>query len=201
TPAPPPADPKKPGAKPPAALPRFRVTIPADTPPGLHDVRFVGPWGVSNPRAFAVGDLAEVNEKEPNNDLPEAQRVEMNTTISGAISTPTDVDYYIFAGKKGQRVVVSCLASSIDSKLHPALHLYLKGAPLAFNRDYHGTDALLDCTLPEDGDYYLRVFAFTYTQGSPEHFYRLSITTAPWIDAVFPPVVEPGKTATLTVYG
>jgi hypothetical protein len=193
-----PPDPKRPGSGP---SHRFKVTIPADTPPGLHDVRFVNKWGVSNPRVFAVGDLTEVLEKEPNNDLPEAQRVELNSTINGAISSPTDVDYYIFAGKKGQRVVVSCLASSIDSKLQPAVHLYYKGAPLGFGRDYHGTDALLDCTLPEDGDYYLRLFAWTYTQGSPDHFYRLSITTAPWIDAVFPPVVEPGKIATLTVYG
>src|SRR5262249_53561220 len=30
---------------------------------------------------------------------------------------------------------------------------------------------------------------------------RLSISTAPWIDAVFPSVVEPGKKAKLTVYG
>src|SRR5207245_3365340 len=38
-------------------------------------------------------------------------------------------------------------------------------------------------------------------QGNPEHFYRLSITTAPWIDAVYPPMVEPGKPAKLTIYG
>src|SRR5262249_49505385 len=52
-----------------------------------------------------------------------------------------------------------------------------------------------------DGDYYVRVFAFTYTQGTPEHFYRLTVSTAPWIDAVYPPVVEPGKKTTVAVYG
>src|SRR5262249_58612930 len=31
--------------------------------------------------------------------------------------------------------------------------------------------------------------------------YRLTITTAPWIDSVVPSVIEPGKTATVTVYG
>src|SRR5262249_3304512 len=30
---------------------------------------------------------------------------------------------------------------------------------------------------------------------------RLTISTAPWIDAVFPPMVEPGKTTQVTVYG
>ena len=52
---------------------KFRVTVDARVPPGTYDVRFVGKWGVSNPRAFVVGNLNEVNEKEPNNDVPEAR--------------------------------------------------------------------------------------------------------------------------------
>jgi hypothetical protein len=209
-PPPPPADPKKPAAKPdpkappvkPPPITKFKVTIAANTPLGIHDVRLVGHWGVSNPRAFMVGDLNEVLEKEPNNDVEQAQRVEMNTTIHGAVAAPTDVDYFIFAGKKGQRVVISCLAATIDSRLRPALELYdVSGHLLGFNRHYDGENALLDCTLPSDGDYYVRLFESTYSQGSPEHFYRLTISTAPWIDAVFPPVVEPGKPAQVTVYG
>ena len=208
-PAPPPpaADPKKPDAKPmPPSLPppitKFKVTIAPETPVGIHDVRLVSKWGVSNARAFVVGDLAETMEKEPNNDVDQAQRIELNTTVNGAISAPTDVDYYVFAGKKGQRVVISCLASGIDSRLHAGVQLYdAGGRQLTFNRKYHENDALTDATLPGDGDYFVRVFEFTYSQGSPEHFYRLTVSTAPWIDAVYPPVVEPGKTSTLTVYG
>jgi hypothetical protein len=200
----PPPDPKKPAPPPPPSPPitKFKVTIPADVPVGIYDVRLVGKWGVSNPRAFVVGDLVEMLEKEPNNEVDQAQRVELNSTVNGAIAAPTDVDYFVFAGKKGQRVIVSCLASSIDSRLHAALELYDKaGRRLAFNRNYQGTDALLDQTLPADGDYFVRLHEFTYTQGSPEHFYRLSITTGPWIDAIFPPMVEPGKPAQVTVFG
>lgn len=181
---------------------RFKVTIPADAPLGLHDLRLVNPWGVSNPRAFSVGDLAEALEKEPNNDIDQAQRVDLNSTVNGVISTATDVDYYVFAGKKGQRVVASCLAASLDSRLQPALQMYSKrGIQLAACRDYSGSDAVLDATLPDDGDYFVRVFSFTYTQGGTDYYYRLSISTAPWIDAVFPPMVTPGKENTLTVYG
>src|SRR5262249_5776619 len=130
------------------------------------------------------------------------QHIDLNSTVNGTIAAPTDVDYYVFAGKRGQRVVASCLASSIDSRLFTGLELYGKqGLLLAANREYQGTDAVLDCTLPSDGDYYVRVYAFTYTQGSPEHFYRLTVSTAPWIDAVYPPVVEPGKKTAVTVYG
>lgn len=186
----------------PLATTRFKVTIPADVPLGHHDLRLVNSWGVSNPRVFVVSDQTEVVEQEPNNDLDQAHRVELNTAVSGTLSTPTDVDYFVFAGKKGQRVVVSCLATSLDSRALPALQLFSsKGSMLASSRDYHYNDALLDNVLAEDGDYYVRVFSFTYTQGGVEHFYRLNITTAPWIDAVFPPVVMPGQDNTLTVYG
>ncbi|HXG12681.1 MAG TPA: PPC domain-containing protein [Gemmataceae bacterium] len=201
---PPPPDPKKPAPMPPAkpTVSKFKVTIPADVPVGLHDARLVGRWGISNPRAFVVGDLNEVLEKEPNNDVPEAQRVELNTTVNGVIAAPTDVDYYVCAGKKGQRVVISCLASTIDSRLLAEIQVYnAKGRLLAANRSYDGGDALTDITVPEDGDYYVRLCQFTHTQGGPEFFYRLSISTAPWIDAIHPCVVEPGKPAQLTVYG
>jgi hypothetical protein len=181
---------------------RFKVTLAPNVPPGVYDVRFVNKWGLSNPRAFVVGDLNEALEKEPNNDVEQAQRVELNTTVNGSMANPTDVDYYVFAGKKGQRVVFSCLASTIDSRFHADLEVYnSKGKQLASGRDYNNNDALTDCTLPEDGDYFVRLFHFTHTQGTAEHFYRLSISTTPWIDAIFPCVVEPGKTTAVTVYG
>jgi hypothetical protein len=194
---------KKKGPKPPPATGiRFKVTIPADTPPGIHDVRIHTAGGISNARAFVVGDQKEQVEKEPNNDVPEAQRVELNSVVHGTISNPTDVDYFRFAGKKGQRVVISCLSSSIDSKLDPAVELYgPTGTLLALGHDYFKYDALCDAVLPADGDYDVRVCSFGYTLGGLDYFYRLRISTAPWIDAVFPPVVEPGKKATVTVYG
>jgi hypothetical protein len=203
-PAAPPPDPKKPPTKPapPATVSKFKVTIGADVPPGIHDARLVNKWGVSNARAFVVGDLPEVLEKEPNNDVEQAQRIDLNSTVHGAIAAPTDVDYFVFAAKKGQRVVVSCLASSIDSRLSPGLEVYdAQGNKLASNRHYSGDDALTDFAPPADGDYYVRLFEFTHTQGTPEHFYRLTVSTAPWIDAVFPPAVEPGKPTQVTVYG
>jgi hypothetical protein len=181
---------------------KFKVTIPADVPPGTYDVRFVSKDGVSNPRAFVVGDLPETVEKEPNDDVDKAQDIPLNSTVHGAITAPTDVDYFRFAGKKGQRVVVSCLTSSIDSKLDAEVEVWDRaGTKLATNRNYRDNDALLDVTLPADGDYLVRVNSFAYLLGTFEHFYRLTVSTAPWIDAVFPPVVEPGKATLVTVYG
>jgi hypothetical protein len=99
-------------------------------------------------------------------------------------------------------VVIACLTSSIDSKLPGLIQVYSdSGQYLGFNRGYWYNDAVLDCVLPDDGTYHVRLSSFTYTQGGPDYFYRLTVTTAPWIDAVFPHVVEPGKDAKLTVLG
>jgi Bacterial pre-peptidase C-terminal domain len=195
-----PAAPMKTPPKP--AITRFQVTIAADVPPGNHDVRLVNKWGVSNPRVFVVGRLDELMEKEPNNDVDQAQRVALGITVNGVISAPTDVDYFVFAAKKGQRVVVSCLGPSIDSKINPELKIYdASGREVASRRPRPEDDAVVSFTVPADGDYVTRLCQFTYTQGGPEFFYRLSFSTGPWIDAIFPPAVEPGKTTAVTLYG
>lgn len=198
---PPPPPPRK-GTAPPAPV-RFKITVPAEAPLGTHDVYLVARWGISNPRAFVVGDRPEAVEKEPNNKVPEAQEVALGTVVNGSIAASTDVDYYSFKGKKGERVVVHCAASSIDSRLHPLIELFGdRGAPLASNHDYDERDALLDVKLPADGTYRVRVSSFAYLFGrADEAFYRLSISTAPWVDSVFPPALEKGKPAEATLFG
>ena len=181
---------------------KFRVTVDPAVPPGTYDVRFVGKWGVSNPRAFVVSGRNEVNENEPNNDVPEAQRVPIGTTVSGVIASPTDVDYTLFAGKKGQRVLISCVSASIDGRASPLVEVYdSSGRKLGHNRGYRDNDALADVLLPADGEYLVRLSQFAYQGGGPDYFYRLTITTGPWIDAVFPPAIEPGKPTQVTLYG
>jgi hypothetical protein len=199
----PPAGGKRKGKAGPSAGPhKFKVTVAADVPPGTYDLRVVGKWGVSNPRAFVVGELPVVPEKEPNNDVPEAQKVEVGTTVVGQITANTDVDYTVFAGKAGQKVVISVLSSGVDSKARPMIEVYdAAGRKLAQNRNYRDNDAVADLTLPADGDYYVRLFEFTYTSGSADHTYRLTISSAPWVDFVYPPAVEFGKPAQVTVYG
>lgn len=198
-------DPKKkdnPAPKPNPGPHKFKLKVDPAVPPGIYDVQFVGKWGVSNPRAFVIGNLIEVNEKEPNNDVPEAQRITLGTTVNGVISSGTDVDYTVFTGKKGQRVVVSCLAKSIDSQANPLIEVFDAAShKLTMSRNYRDTDALADLILPADGDYYVRLSQFTYQGGGPDHFYRLTVSTGPWIDAVFPPAIEAGKPAQVTLYG
>ena len=207
--------PKKPAAKTPTTA-KFKVTVAPDVPLGNHDARVINKWGVSNSRVFQVGDCPEVAEIEPNNDLDVApnkpQRVELNTTINATFNQPSDVDYYVFKAAKGQRVVISALSSSIDSRAQPAIEIFdSKGRPLGENVFYNDEDAVIDVTAPEEGEYYVRVYQFTHVfrpgiqgglpPGTSDHFYRLSIRSTPWIDAIVPNVIEPGKTVTATVWG
>lgn len=196
-----PKDPKKQPMPPKGPLPpdKFKITIAADVPPGQYDLRVVNKYGISNPRTFVVGDQAEAMEKEPNNDVPEAMKLDLNTTVNGGIASPTDVDLYAVTAKKGQRLLASVLANSIDSKARPLVEIYTAtGTRLA---SHNGPDALADATIPADGEYFIRIAEFTYTTGGPQHFYRLTVSTNPWIDGVYPPTVEPGKPAQVTLYG
>ncbi len=181
---------------------KFKVTLPANAPLGIQDVRVITKLGITNPRAFVISDLPEATEQESNDDVNKAQALSLNSAVSGSIATPTDVDYYQFTGKQGQKVVVHCQSTSLDSKLPAALQIYgPKDAYLGFNRNYQGDDALVEVTLPQDGDYLVRVYSFSYAAGGSDYFYRLTVSTKPWIDAAIPSMVPPGKSTPVTLLG
>src|SRR5947207_13317894 len=61
----------------------FSLTIPAGAPPGVYDLRAVGLYGMSSPRAFVVGNRAETLEKEPNDTFASAQPVPLDVVVNG----------------------------------------------------------------------------------------------------------------------
>jgi hypothetical protein len=195
-------EPKKMDAKTAPSSTKFAVTIDKIVPPGLYDVRLVTGKGISNPRVFVVGDQIEILEKEPNNEVEQPQKIDLGTTVSGTIASPTDIDYFGIAAKKGQRILVHVAGASIDSRINPEIAVFdLQNRRIAYTRALPNEDALLDLTAPADGDYLIRLNQFTYTAGSADYFYRMTVWPGPWIDAVFPPVVAPGKASPVTVYG
>lgn len=186
----------------PTSSEKFKITIAPDVLPGAYDMRVVDDNGISNPRLFTVGRLPEVNETEPNNDVPQAQKVATGTVVNGTIASPTDVDYLSITGKAGERLLVSCVTSSIDSRARPLLELYTpEGQQLGQNRNYRDNDALLDVTLPSNGEYLLRISEFAYQFGGSDYGYRLTLGAPYHIDSVFPPAVAPGKASPVTLYG
>jgi len=184
---------------------KFKVQVAADVPPGDYDVRFTGKEGISNPRTFVVSDYAEGLETEPNNEKKDANRIALNLTVNGRIGASEDVDWFVFAGKKGQRVLVECRAWRIDSRLDGFLWLYdAQGKQLAQSQDEdvrdEKRDPFIDFDVPEDGDYYVKLTDFTYNGGG-DYFYRLGVSTLPYIDFILPPSIPAGADATVTIYG
>ena len=190
------------GGKPVPIANQFVVSVSADVPPGNYEIRTVGFYGISNPRTFVVGVKKELNETEPNNAREQAVAVEVNQTVNARINGATDVDWYKFAGKAGQRVLIDCVARRIDSKLDAALEIYnAAGKRLDFARkNLVSQDALIDLTLPADADYLVKVYDFTYA-GGEDYIYRLTISTGPYIDFVMPAAGLPGSNSQYTLFG
>lgn len=179
----------------------FLVTIPATAAPGIFDVRAVGAYGISPPRAFLVSHRAEHLEKEPNDQLEVAQQVRLDTVVNGRIEKPGDVDCYRFAAKAGQRVVLDCWAERADSQLRAVLEVYdVGGRRLAVNRGHSGIDPLVDFLVPADGTYIAKVFDLSYLGGAT-HFYRLDIDTKPRVEAMIPCVVKHGTSTRVKLLG
>jgi hypothetical protein len=178
---------------------KFKVTVAADVPEGTYDARVVGKHGVSSPRLFAVSHgLAEVPEKEPNDEPATAQPVAVNSAVHGTSDGNKD-DVFKFPAKKGQRVVIDCQAGKLDSMLDGTLTLTAAdGKILGASSGYNGRDPLIDFVAPADGDYLVSVHDRSYRGGFP---YRLVITDRPHVEAVFPRAIQAGKSQTVTVYG
>lgn len=181
----------------------FKVSIAREVPPGVYEVRTLGKFGLSNPRAFAVGSLPEIMETEPNNLPKQANQVAIGTTINGTCEN-AGLDYFKFSAKKGQRVIIDCWAFRIDSRLDGTLTLYDgAGRELERNHNTNRRDPLIDFTVPADGEYLVslhdHMYGYYATPG--ECFYRLSISTAPYLDFIFPPADVPGSKRQFAIYG
>jgi hypothetical protein len=178
----------------------FRITCAKETSQGLHDVRAVGPYGISNPRVIAVSGRPEAVEIEPNNTPEQAGPLAVNTSVSGVLGA-VDVDCFAVAGKKGQRLLFDLQAERLDSPLDATMRLLdPAGREIAECRDAIGIDPFLDVTIPADGRYVVKVHDVTY-RGSSDTTYRLTVSDGPHIDAIVPVAARPGQTAAFTLIG
>lgn len=175
---------------------QYTVTISKDVPVGFHDVRTSGgKYGVTNVRSFAVGDLAEMTSNG-GTSIENAAEVALGTTVNG--QTPArNYAYYKVTLKKGQRIIVNCLAAELDSKLEPVLVIQ-NDSGLELERSRTGQP--VDFTPVTDGDYYVGLHDFVYGGGA-EHVFRMAISERPHIDFIVPPAGEPGKAGKFTLYG
>jgi hypothetical protein len=84
---------------------KVQVAIAPDAPLGEHALRVRTASGVSELRTFWVGALPMVEEKEPNSDFSQPQKIALDVTVAGTIENE-DVDYFRVELKKGERLAV-----------------------------------------------------------------------------------------------
>ncbi|MBT5715339.1 MAG: peptidase, partial [Opitutae bacterium] len=166
-----------------------------------------------SPNAIRVCNFPSILEKEPNDSFKTATTTTLSLPLAfdGIIEKEKDVDYFKFYAKKGQKFNIHAHAQSISSPLDPVLNLYddkgksIKGSDDANN----GRDSLITITIPQDGNYTLRVKDHLYA-GGDRFVYRLeSQPFSPKVEASIPmfgnrdtqtrqmiPIARGNKTAT-----
>lgn len=195
-------------------LPTNRLVLaPRESGPGEIFVEKIGEMRLIRPLRFAVSDLPEAVEREPNDRPEAAQRVEWPVVINGVVAKAGDRECFRFTGRAGQRLVAEVLARRLDSPLDAVLCLRDgSGRVLAANDDVedkvaglltHHADARLEVTLPAEGEYTVELFD-AQQHGGPAYAYRLRLSE-PQPDFALRATpsalnVRPGGTATLTLH-
>ncbi len=181
---------------------KLKVNVASETPIGVYPIRVVTDDGLSNPFLMSVGQLPQVAEKEDNNTFESAQAIPSPVVVEGQ-AAGIDVDYFRFAGKKGERIVVDAQCARIGSGVDPSIRLTTAGrAYVASADDTAGllTDARLTATLPEDTDYVIELSDSRY-QGGGRPVYRLLVGAVPVADEVFPLGGRQGETVGFELRG
>ena len=111
------------------------LALAADSPP-LRYLSVKQNGMTSNLVPFAVDDLPEMQESEPNDSIAQANRVPVPVVINGRIQKSGDEDYFIFKAEAGQKLLMEVDARRLDSPLDSVLTLFdAAGKKLAENDD------------------------------------------------------------------
>ena len=188
----------------------FQIIIPPNTPPGPRLLRLFNADGASRPRIFMVGILPEITEIEPNDSLTKPQAItNLPITINGRFDKAGDVDLFSVPLAAGQTLVAEAVANMVGSSIDPALTLRdAAGNQVAFAHDGIGLDSLLVYPVTKAGTHLVQLSGFAYPPaadvrfvGGKNLFYRLTLTTGPYLRGSFPAGIPRGQAATVQLFG
>lgn len=219
---------KKPASPAIAETVRLRIDVAPDAEAGPRELRLETPAGLSNPRTFQVGQLAEFSEKaatsiedagtlkdlkrlsQPRSVFPPSEmRIKLPAVVNGQVM-PGGVNRYRFDATKGQRLVAAAcarelipyLADAVPGWFQAALTLYdANGNELAYADHFRfHPDPVLTCEIPRDGQYLLEIRDSIY-RGREDFVYRVSIGELPFVTDVFPLGAKAGASTTARATG
>jgi WD40 repeat protein/mono/diheme cytochrome c family protein len=178
------------------------VVAAADLATGTYDLSVSGPGGESAPLKLYVDDLPQAFEAEPNDAPSQATAVSLPASAWGELAIRGDRDHFAFDAEAGRTVVLDVAARRLASKADVVLAVLDASGRILATANGHGDDPdpLLAFTPPSNGRYVARV---TDLMGaaSPQHFYRVSIGTFPYVTGVFPLGVPASAESTVHLLG
>lgn len=178
------------------------VKIKPDCGLGEHHLRLRTASGISELRTFFVGPYPVVAEIEPNNTPAKAQKISLNTTIAGVI-TSEDVDCFAVTVKKGERLSAEVEGMRLGRGMFdPRLALLdTNGTVLADVADtWLGMqDPFISLVTPHDGVYLIQLREAIYG-GNNDCHYRLHVGNFPRPTSVYPLGGKAGEKLALMFY-
>lgn len=189
---------------------KIKITIGANVPCGLYDLRLQGPKGVSNMLPFEVASFPNVLEtKKKSSPTNPNLAGKLPAVLCGFVS-PGGVDHFRFSGKKGETIVASVkarqlvpyIADAVPGWFQPVLRILdAQGKEVAYSDDYyHYVDPVIITTLPKSGNYTLIIHDAIY-RGREDFNYRIHIGTIPFVTGRYPAFGIAGKKVKQTIEG
>lgn len=182
---------------------KVTLKIAPDCAIGEHHLRLRTADGWTELRTFYVGSTPVIEEKEPNSDFGNPQKIPMNVTVQGAVQ-PEDVDYFAVEAKKGQRITAEIEAIRLGITLFDPYVAILdaKRFELAACDDSPllKQDSTVSAIAPEDGVYTIVVRESAFGGGDNAR-YRLHVGDLPRPTAVYPSGGAPGESIKFTFLG
>ncbi len=150
----------------------FSMTLPADLKPALYDCRFVGRYGVSNPRIFEISALDAVESTGVNAKPDQALKVGLNSVVQGSFKSNTP-HWFTIDLKQGQHLTATFDGRSFDTRTELLGALSAPtGRELA-----HMRGGLLTFTAPADASYRLRFNELMFRAGD-DYGYRITLSSS-----------------------
>ena len=182
---------------------RSRSASLPSVPPGVFEVRVLGKYGLSTHALSPSAASRKSVKRSPMIRRNRPNPVAIGTTINGTCEGP-GLDYFKFSAKKGQTSSSTAGRFGSIPVCNGTLVLYdSTGRELKHSHNSNRRDPLLDFSVLADGDYLVSLHdhMYGYCAVPGECFYRLSISTAPYLDFIYPPAEVPGSKREFAVYG
>lgn len=165
------------------------VKIAADAPAGPRAWRVWTCQGAANALPFVIGEYPEIVEHETSDNSaadPVPVALPLPVTINGRIFPREDVDAWSLPLTAGEVLTAKVDAGRLGSPLDPWMEAFGPGGQRLAELDAAARcDGRLAFLAPVTGIYTVKISDVT-VKGSQSHVYRLTLTTGPSIDTIFP---------------